>query len=408
MNRYILSLCLLSITSISGFNRSLFFRTSSFWGEPRFTKPWLSTLDIQVLGASNHRGRDGYGDRTNLFTIYGFEDVAALSRASVREFGAEPLALPGDPELITFKAVADVFEADVNWYQNFSHGFFTHFHLPVFEVRICPSGYFEPQCDHKPAHKYNPYWQQPVEQLDPFLNQFGITTCSTSDGGLSDATLFLGWSYSYEDTDYLDFIDSTIKTGVLFPTGKKRNEDELFSIPFGYNGFYAIPLSWDLSIGALDWFTWGFHTDTLFFIKRTQCLRMRTPEEADCGIIVLGKGLAEIDHGTVWRMGTYLKADHIIGGLSLLVAFAYEQKNKSTVCPYDETLFDTRMVTSDPRFDKWARSLFHMQLEYDFAKDDSCVGTRFGFFYDHEMTGLRTFNINPAGGYFGLDVAWVY
>ncbi len=407
MNRYILALCLLSISAAQGFNRSLFFRTSSFWGEPRFVKPWLSTMDVQVLGGSNHRSRDGCGDRTNLFTLYGCENVNALSKASVNEFGGKPLVLPGDPEFITFKAVADVFEADINWYQNFCYGFFTQFHLPALAVRICPSGFIDPECCDDLHSRYHPVWEQPVEELDPFLSQFNINTCTPTEGGLSDSTLFLGWSYSYEDTCYLDFIDTTIKTGVLFPTGKKRNPDELFSIPFGYNGFYAIPLSWDISIGAFDWLTFGFHADTLFFIKRTKCLRMRTPDEATSGIIVLGQGLAEVKHGTVWRMGTYIKADHFFGGLSFLLAFAYEQKNKSIVTPCDDQ-FDPCQVNEDPRFNKWARSLTHIQLEYDFAKEDSCVGTRFGLFYDHEMTGLRTFNINPFGGFLGVDVAWVY
>ncbi len=409
MNRYILALCILSAIPAQGFNRSLFFRTSSFWGEPRFVKPWLSTLDIQVLGGSNHLSRNSCGDRTNLFTLYGCEDVKALSKASVNEFGNKPLVLPGDPEFITFKAVVDVFEADINWYQNFSHGFFTQFHLPAFAVRICPSGFVDPECcDDEPSHRYQPVWQQPVEELDPFLKQYNITTCIPTEGGLSDSTLFLGWSYSYEDTCYLDFIDTTIKTGVLFPTGKKKDQEVLFSIPFGYNGFYAVPLSWDLSFGAFDWLTLGFHADSLFFFKKNQCLRMRTADEVDTGIIVLGEGLAEVKHGTVWRMGTYFKADHFFGGLSFLVAFAYEQKNKSTVTPCDQEQFDTCQVNNDPRFDKWARSLVHLQAEYDFAKDDLCVGTRFGIFYDHEMTGLRTFNINPAGGYLGIDVAWVY
>ena len=410
MQKYFrITLCLLMASSAQAFNRSLFFRTSSFWGEPRFVKPWLSTLDIQVLGGSNHRSHDGYGDRTNLFTLYGCEDVSALSKASINEFGNRPLTLPRDPDFITFKAIADVFEADINWYQNFSYGFFTQFHLPAFAIRICPSGYIDPACcDEEDVNNYQPVWQQPVEELDTFLKPYNISTCIPTEGGLSDSTLFLGWSYSYEDTCYLDFIDTTIKTGVLLPTGKKKDQDVLFSIPFGYDGFYAIPLSWDISFGGYDWLTLGFHADSLFFLKKTKCIRMRTPDEVDTGIIILGEGRAEVQQGIVWRMGTYFKADHFFGGLSFLVAFAYEQKNKSTITPCDQDKFNISQGNNDPRFDKWARSMIHLQAEYDFAKDYSSVGTRFGIFYDHEMTGLRTLNINPAGGFLGIDVAWVY
>ncbi len=405
--RYLgLVLCLLTCTNpTKGFNRSFFYRTSSFWDEPRFVKPWLSTLDIQLLGGSNHRGRDSKGHRVNLTTIYGSENVAALSLASP----GLPLVIPGNPQKISFKAVADVFEADFNWYQNFTSGFFAHFHFPMVILRLFPSGFVDDDalCE-RPCKHYTPAWEHPLDLLCPFLKQFDLSLQRTNGAAASDSTLFLGWSYTYDDTSYLDFIDTTLKAGVLFPTGKKVDTDEVFSIPYGYNGHWAIPLSLDIACGGYDWLTFGYHADALFFLKRKQCLRMRTPNEACTGILVLGKGLAEVEYGTVWRMGTYIKADHFYNGLSVLLAFSYEQKNKSTVSPCDTTRFNFAQVNADLRFQKWARSIVHFLFEYDFTQCDSFAGTRLGVFYDLEMTGQRVFNINTAGGYLGIDVNWCF
>lgn len=390
---------------LKGFNRSYFYRTSAFWDEPRFVKPWLSSLDIQLLGGSNHRGRDSEGHRTNLTSIYGPENVVALSKANPEN----PLVLPGNPKKISFKAVADVFEADFNVYQNFTCGFFTQFHFPMVILRIFPSGIVDDEalCD-RPCKHYTPAWEQPLALLSPFLRDFDLSTKRTDGAAASDSTLFLGWSYTYEDTCYLDFVDTTIKTGILFPTGKKAHIDEIFSIPYGYNGNWAIPLSFDLSLGMYDWMTFGYHADVLFFLKKKQCLRMRTVDEACTGIIVLGKGLAEVHHGTVWRMGTYVKADHFYNGMSILLGFTYEQKNDDTIEPCDTSRFNPAHVNADLRFQKWARSIVHFIFEYDFARWDSLVGTRLGIFYDLEMTGQRVFNINTAGGYLGIDVAWCF
>ena len=405
--RYLgLLLCLFTFANpTKGFNRSFFYRTSSFWDEPRFVKPWLSTLDIQLLGGSNHRGRDSKGHRVNLTTIYGPENVKALSLASP----GLPLVLPGNPQKISFKAVADIFEADFNLYQNFTSGFFAHFHFPMVIIRLFPSGFVDDHafCE-RPCKHYTPAWEHPLDLLCPFLKHSNLSLKRTNGAAASDSTLFLGWSYTYDDTCYLDFIDTSLKTGVLFPTGKKADTDEVFSIPYGYNGHWAIPLSWDISCGGYDWLTFGFHADTLFFLKKKQCLRMRTPEEACTGIIVLGKGLAEVEYGTVWRMGTYMKADHFYNGLSILLAFTYEQKNKSTVIPCDTARFNTAQVNADLRFQKWARSIVHFLFEYDFTQCDSLVGTRLGVFYDLEMTGQRVFNINTAGGYLGIDLNWCF
>ncbi len=401
-----LLLCLLSFASpLKSFNRSYFYRTSSFWDEPRFVKPWLSTLDIQFLGGSNHRGRDSKGHRVDLTTIYGPENVAALSAASP----GMPLNLPGNPQKISFKAVADVFEGDFNFYQNFTAGFFTQFHIPMVILRIFPSGYVDENslCD-RPCKHYTPAWEHPLDLLCPFLRQFDLSARRTDGAAASDSTLFLGWSYTYDDTCYLDFIDTTSKTGVLFPTSKKAHIDDIFSFPYGYSGHWAVPLSFDISCGYYDWLTFGYHADALFFIKKKQCLRMRTPKESCTGIIVLGKGLAEVDYGTVWRMGTYIKADHFYNGLSILLAFTYEQKNRSTVTPCDRALFNAAHVNADLRFQKWARSIVHFLFEYDFTQPDSRAGARLGVFYDLEMTGQRVFNINTAGGYLGIDANWCF
>ena len=53
--RMLVGILFLIIPPLQAFNRSLFFRASSFWDEPRFEKPYLTTFDIQLAGGSGHR-----------------------------------------------------------------------------------------------------------------------------------------------------------------------------------------------------------------------------------------------------------------------------------------------------------------------------------------------------------------
>jgi len=401
----LLILALFTASFALTFNRSFFYRTSSFWGEPRFTHPSLSTLDIQILGGSNHRARNGDGTRVNLTSLYGSENCIALNQASP----TTPLVLPDSPTHISFRAVADLFETDFNFYQNLSDGWFFHLHVPLLVFRICPSGFIEDsKTVLRSSSNYEPAWEHPLTLMTPFLNEHSLKTNGSNDVGLSDSTLFIGWSYSYEDTTYFDFIDTTLKTGVLFPTGKKADIDELFSIPYGYNGYWGIPFSGDMSVGAYDWLTLGAHLDAVFFIPREQCLRLRTAKESPQGLIVLEKGMARVGEGIVWRAGLYTKADHICNGLSLLAGFTYEQQNKDSVCPKDTILFPKSLTHNDERFEKWARSIFHALIEYDFTREDATTGARFSVFVDIELSGLRTFNINTSGGYLGVDCTWSF
>jgi hypothetical protein len=399
---YICIVSLLVMPLAYSFNRSLFFRTSSFWDEPRFEKPFLTSFDIQLLGGSNHKGHNSHGTKTNVFSIYGPENIDLLSTLS----GKKVVGLPDKPKSILFQGIVDVFEADLNVIQNFNDGFFLHFHLPVLLVRTLPSGYHE--VEHRRYRHYQPAWQMTLSSLTPLLDEFGLSACGVRQGGLSDSTLFVGWTHSFDMTQYFDFIDTTVKTGILIPSGKKKNENLIFDIPYGYNGHWAVPFSWDISLGAFEWFTWGFHSDCLFFFEKRQCVRMKTCEECVTGLITQSKGSAEIEPGIVWRLGTYFKADHVYKGLSLVLAFSYEQANKTNVIPHDKRMFNKHHVNLDPRFEKWSRSIVHMGIEYDFTSERKQRGTRLGLFYDHQMTGLRVFDVNTPGGYVGIDVNWSF
>jgi len=380
-------LLLLASISIEAFNRSLFFRASSFWGEPRFERSWLSTLDIQLAGGGGHSAENHCGERVPLFSLYGPENIETLSRINPNH----PLILPRNPKEICFQGVADVFEADFNLYQNFFHGFFTQFHFPVILLQLYPSGFTDTCPKGKEARCYTPAWQGDMNTISQFIAPHNLSLCCERQAAASDATLFIGWTYTYEDTQYLDYIDFTTKTGVLFPTGKKRALDQVFSIPFGYNGHWAIPLSGDISLGLYDWVTFGLHADGLFFFSRRACTRFKLPEESPTGFITLGKGITCTKPGTVFRLGTYLKADHFFSGLSTLLGFTYEKQQKS----------DTE------QFQEWSRSIVHLLVEYDFSHTSE-LGPQLGFFYDKQMTGKRVFDISMLGGYLGINICWQY
>ncbi len=401
---YKLTFCaLIALTAqLNGFNRSLFYRTSSFWDEPRFERPWLTSLDIQLSGGTRHIGRDMDGHKVNILSIYGPENLALLSSLCKREFA---------PSIKDFslKAVADFFQTDINFYQNFSYGFFTHFHFPIINLDLFPSWHIEGEnCSTKPPKKFSSTTGESAPYVDPLLKEFNLSLEPLRESALSDCTLFMGWTYSYENTVYLDFIDVTLKTGILFPTGKTRNENFVLDIPFGYNGHWGIPLSGDISYGLYDWLTFGAHADAVFFFKRTACIRMKLPNEATTGFIALGKGEARLSTGPVWRAGAYFKADHFYSGLSFLLAFGYERKNRTCVYPFDQTRFPSDHVNEDQRFKSWSRAMVHMIAEYDFSEQESSLGPRISLFYNHQIAGRRVFSINTLGSTIGLEINWSF
>ncbi len=389
---------------LDAFNRSLFYRVSSFWGEPRFERPWLTTVDVQLSGGSQNCGRNTCREKVNILSIYGPESLATLVPLCAKEINLFP-----EKDQFTFKAVADLFQADINIYQNFTCGFFTHFHFPIINLDLFPSWHIkENGGDEIPSRKNAGFKGKSSLNLSALLATCNLALEPVREAALSDSTLFFGWTHSYENTTYLDFIDFTAKTGVLFPTGKGRNENLVLDIPLGYNGHWGIPLSGDISCGAYDWITLGIHADAVFFFKKNDCIRMKLDSEAPTGFITLGKREAMVTTGPVWRAGAYFKADHFYSGLSFLVAFSYEQKNRTVVCPIDQETFSVVHVNRDQRFKKWSRAFVNMMAEFDFSDQESSLGPRVSLFYNHQISGKRVFSINTVGSSLGLEVNWSF
>ena len=209
-------------------------------------------------------------------------------------------------------------------------------------------------------------------------------------------------SWNYEELEELDYIDTTLKTGILFPTGARKNQNLAFDLPSGYDGYYALPFSTDASLGAFEWLTVGYHTDVLFFIPQTRTIRMKTDLEQS-GFFKLGLGTARVRPGSLWNINGYLKADHLAKGFSLLVGYTYSQKNDDTICPCNRS-FVGSIVNSDEMFKSWNMHTLHLQAEYDFTQEEKSYGFRAAIFYNQVLGGKRIFKTNMAGGSLGVDI----
>lgn len=341
-NRYIHFIFLfLFVNSSNGFDRSVFYRASSFWQTPRFEEELLTTWQLQLSGGSTKCGRNKRKKKVNILSVYNSQCI---------------------------KGNFDLFELNLNLYQNFKKGLFCHFHMPV-EV----PDLYSYRTKHRP---------------------FSILLMN-GESGLGDSTLFLGYTVNYENTTYLDFIDFAIQAGPLFPTGKKKNATLPFDIPYGYNGHWGIALCADFAIGALDWLTIGTHADGVLLLNKKRSCENQ---------IITTKP------GSVWRIGGYIKADHFCGGLSALLAFAYEQKGK------DHLYLSNRLgksnyydqICHNGNLKKWFRSLVIFLMEYDFSQEKIAIGPYVQIYYSKNISGKRIFQTNMAGGLIAIDIGWTF
>jgi len=415
-NRIILlaSTCLIPL-KILGYDNALFFRATPFFGEPRLERKTLTSLDISAGSGATRKARNQCDKTVPLFDLYGTQNMHELGVGVPCKDPTNPLDLilinlANTPSGDCFAHLSAhgkfaLVESNIVLNQNLSRGFYAQAYLPIrrFDVySIC-------FCDCSPCcecpNQDTQAWQDFLDNFDAILKRYCLSRCGYKEADIGDFALELGWTHSYQETKELDFVDVGFKAGILFPTGKKRNPDRIFSIPFGYNGHYGIPMAIDLALGACEWITLGVHFEAIPLMRSTQTIRVKT-SPTQSGLIKLYKTRARIDPGTVLTAGTFFKADHCARGLSFIAGYSFAHQGDSDISLCNTICIDTQAVCSDEQFKAWKMHTFHARAEVDFATESCPCGLRLGAFYDWNFGGERIFQTDVGGGYLGCDVAW--
>jgi hypothetical protein len=414
---YSLICFVLSFTSYT-IDNPHFYRANFFWGEPRFEKKWLTSVDFLLGGGGTKKARNKNGHKTPLLNIFGLhnmrvlgQNVPALDPNNALDkilLDLEQVPARDDFGKLLFKGDFSIIEAVLNGYQNLVNGFFFQAYLPIRRLAINNIQFIDESPDDLIfPNKNTPEWVSFLGNFPSLLARYNREIKNVNEAGNGDFTLLVGWTSNYQDNCYIDFFDVTAKIGLLFPVAKKRNLRNPFDLPLGYDGFYGLPLKFDCSIGYWEWLTVGFHIGSLFLFDREKTVAMKTALDQN-GFISLTQGKASVDPGTIWDICNYVKADHIFRGLSLLVGYCYTQKDNDCITPCDTQIFNSSIVKSDQLFKNWRMHVVHWFLEYDFAKKPSDIGPRIGFFYNWVVGGERIFNTTIAASTVGIDVSWCF
>lgn len=401
---------------LTGYDNHHFYRASSFFGEPRFEKPWLGSFDVTVAGGSSCTGINNSGCKTCLLDSWGLHNMQALGAHvpgldPTNPADAAVIALGNLPKrdcfgLLSFAGKFSIVEANCSYIQNFTHGLFGQLHIPIRTIKLATTQFrdYSPQNSREP-NAHSPEWLAFLQQLDAIMSRHNLCACDYRHTGIGDMSVLAGWTKNYEETEVLDYVDFTIKTGLLLPTARAKNENNPFDIPFGYNKHLGFPLMVDCSFGVFEWLTAGAHFGTLFFLDKTKDIRMKT-DCAQSGLIKLAQGCAKIAKGPLWDIGSYIKIDHARQALSFILGYTYANKTSDTLHPYDTTVFKSSIVNSDELYKGWAMHTLHILLEYDLNQEEKKVGPRIGITYNQALDGKRIFKTSLWGGSLGLDIQW--
>ena len=395
-----------------------FYRASYFWGEPRLERQNFSSFDALFGWGTSHSGRNSKGNKVPLLNVLGLHNMQQLGsqvpnldpnnpldQILIDLTNIEPRSTFGKLE---FNGRFQIIELYLNAYHTIKNGFFVQANLPVRRLQLSKIHFKDksPRDLIMPSQD-TPAWQNFLSNFCQILQRWHFKNVFTKkiNAGVGDISFMGGWTRNYVDTVYLDYVDVASKIGILFPTGKKRDEDIPFDISLGYNGHWGVPFKFDIAFGMLDWLTLGGHIGVLFLIGKNRKIRMRTSSQQN-GYIKLARGNANVKPGSYFDFSLYTKADHFFSGLSILFGYAFNYKEPDCIEPLNKLIFNTHVVNADRQFKSFKQHIFQFMVEYDYAKKLSDIGPRVTFFYNYLFAGQRTFNTSMKGFDVGFDIAW--
>jgi len=389
----------------------------SFLGEPRLTKDWLTTVNLSLTGGHSTCGHNGRKEKVNVLNIYGCENFHMLAKevpdcilncnpnGFINNLWQQDAALTNFGQVgISGKFAKIEFEPTI--VQNLIHGFFLSLTIPIEKYSIREITYDDQTTKVSSGNNIDYYqWQSFINNIECNLKKYGLCIGNCKEAGLSDIQLLGGWSYNYENTEFIDFLDFTIALGINIPTGKIAPASASFCLSLGNDGHVGVPFIAMISVGLFDWLTLGLNGETIWFKDKTRLVAMKTAIEQQ-GWIKLASGYANVDKGTIWRINPYFKFDHLIGGFSFIIGFSHDHANQTHLAPCNTDTFKYAIVNSDESYKSWNMSSFHFVFEFDFASFKHSWAPHLAFTIDKSMCGKRVFDSAIFGAYITCDIEW--
>lgn len=405
---------------------SHFFRATPLFEQARLEHKGLTTFTIDcAYGATKDAESEKCSHNKTIWDVYGLSNMHELGVGVPHKDLSNPLDLlliqlelePGrtvqddcrTQQWAAYSVAGKFKTIDASLFAayNITKCFFIEAHLPI------RAFFFGSPCfnDVSPVdtitpNNNTPIWQAFNLSFDAILERYDLNRRASSEWGIGDLSCMLGYTYSYQKNSILDFVDATFKCGIIAPTGKKRNENKIFSLAMGNNGHIGFEGSFDTAFGIYEWLTLGTHISAIGFLDRKACIRIKTGAQQS-GIVYLAKEESRITRGTIIDTGTYIKADHIVYGLSAVIGYSFTQQNKSTVSPCNKN-FSASIASDNESLKRWKMHTIHSVIEYDFSKKQWAYGPSVSLFYNKVIGGRRIFKTDMFGGECGLNCVWTF
>ena len=239
-----------------------------------------------------------------------------------------------------------------------------------------------------------------LQQIDPSLELTGWNR-----SGVGDFGFFASWIGSYPQAKpILKNVDLTTRLGITLPTGLRTNENQILSIPFGYNGSAGLWFGAGITLTWFDHVRAGIDFEFLHLFGNSRFQRIKTQiDQTD--LLFLAKAYAHTDYGFTQQYNLYAEAYRFFSGLSVGAIYQFWRHGEDKLALYTN-LFSNVIANTAQKLQEITIHQFIFKLNYDFQCNlDDCapIKPNIFLFYKLPFNGTRALLVNTIGAVVTLN-----
>lgn len=323
--------------------------------------------------AFNAKGYNECGDRVNVLDIWnGDQDALAMLQGfpSTSTIGQLAIQLRGDGAnddgvRAHYSVCGDISfdDADLGFRYHFYDAWWFTFYLPVCSMKLTNVNWVNHTLDVSSGD------QSVRENL---TDNFFANVYTLGDGlelggwhrtGLGDMIGMIEWVEDFwQMRPMLRKVRVNWRLGANFPTGVRKDEDKIFTQPFGFDGAFGIIFGFGMDVFLGDYFKLGGDVQLHHRFGNERCRRIKTdPSQTD--LLLLQKSNAYIDFGLIQRFNLFVQTCNFKG---MGCKFGYQfWKRGEDIISLKTPCFSTNIANTAPSLDEVTMHQGMVNVTYD-------------------------------------------
>lgn len=187
--------------------------------------------------------------------------------------------------------------------------------------------------------------------------------------GIGDISLLLEWLRDFPQAKpFLKNVRLNARAGINVPTGKRRDEDKLFALPFGGDGATGVTFGAGIDLTFRSYLRAGVDVSLQHLFGNTKCRRVKTHED-QTELLLLGKTNAFKDFGLSQQFSLYAQGYRLFEGFSCTLGYQFFRHGDDTLSLFDHE-FSQEIANTAKSLQEWTMHNAFFSLSYDFGSDD--------------------------------------